>query len=100
MKRNALLHVKTSAKSTENLIGVYLMRRFYFRFVMTLLVVLSVYTTTMAQSKGFDTSRMNTSAEACTDFFEFANGTWLKNTPIPPAYSRWGSFNVLAENNR
>lgn len=76
------------------------MRKFYFRFVMTLLVVLSVYTTVMAQSKGFDNSRMNTSVEACADFFEYANGTWLKNTQIPPAYSRWGSFNILAENNR
>ena len=27
-------------------------------------------------------------------------GTWLKNTEIPPAYSLWGAFNVLAENNR
>jgi putative endopeptidase len=71
-----------------------------FKFFITLVILLSVWTTAMAQSKGFDTSRMNSSAEACTDFFEFANGTWLKNTPIPPAYSRWGSFNVLAENNR
>ena len=43
---------------------------------------------------------MNTSTEACTDFFEYANGAWLKNTEIPAAYSGWGSFNVLAENNR
>ncbi|MEO6589382.1 MAG: M13 family metallopeptidase, partial [Pyrinomonadaceae bacterium] len=76
------------------------MRKISFHFVTTLLVLLSVYTATMAQSKGFDVSRMNNSVEACTDFFEYANGTWLKNTEIPAAYSRWGSFNVLAENNR
>ena len=76
------------------------MRKYSFRFITTLLVLLSVYTATMAQSKGFDTSRMNTSVEACNDFFEYANGTWLKNTEIPAAYSRWGSFNVLADNNR
>ena len=45
------------------------MRRFSFRFVMTLLVSLSVFTATFAQNKGFDVSRMNTSTEACTDFF-------------------------------
>ena len=76
------------------------MRKNYFRFAAALLVALSVYTTTMAQSKGFDTNRMDTSVEACTDFFEFANGTWLKETEIPAAYSRWGTFNILAENNR
>ncbi len=74
--------------------------KFSFRFVTTLLVLLSVCAATMAQSKAFDMSRMNNSVEACTDFFEYANGTWLKNTEIPAAYSRWGSFNVLAENNR
>lgn len=76
------------------------MRKFYFRFTTVLLVVLSVFTAATAQSKGFDTARMDKSVEACTNFFEYANGTWLKNTDIPPAYSSWGSFNILAENNR
>jgi putative endopeptidase len=49
---------------------------------------------------GFDTSRMDTSASACTDFYQFANGNWLKTTQIPAAFPSWGSFNVLAENNR
>lgn len=65
------------------------MRRFQIRFITTLLILLSVYTTIMAQSRGFDTSRMDTSANACTDFFQFANGTWLKNTEIPASESRW-----------
>ena len=75
------------------------MRKISFRFVMTLIVSLSVCATTFAQNKGFDVARMDTSTEACTDFFEYANGSWLKNTEIPAAYSRWGSFNILAENN-
>ena len=49
---------------------------------------------------GFDTSRMDTSTSACKDFYQFANGNWLKATEIPAAFSTWGSFNVLAENNR
>ncbi len=76
------------------------MRNFSFRFMTALLVLLSVCAAAMAQTKGFDTSRMDSSVEACTDFFEYANGTWLKNTEIPAAYSRWGTFNILAENNR
>lgn len=75
------------------------MRTFQIRFITTLLILLSVYTTTMAQSKGFNTSRMDTSADACTDFFQFANGTWLKNTQIPASESRWGTFNILGDSN-
>lgn len=34
------------------------------------------------------------------DFFQFANGTWVKNNPVPPSESRWGSFNELDEANK
>ncbi|HLC70117.1 MAG TPA: M13 family metallopeptidase [Patescibacteria group bacterium] len=33
------------------------------------------------------------------DFFEYAVGTWVKNTPIPDEYSRWGSFDILHHEN-
>jgi putative endopeptidase len=71
-----------------------------FRILITLAVALSLWSATLAQSSGFDTSRMDRNVDACDDFFQFANGTWLKNTEIPPSQSRWGSFNILAENNR
>jgi len=29
------------------------------------------------------------------DFFQYSNGTWLKNNPVPDSESRWGSFNEL-----
>ena len=29
----------------------------------------------------------------------YADGGWIKNTEIPPEYSRWGSFNQLIEHN-
>jgi putative endopeptidase len=35
-----------------------------------------------------------------TDFFHYANGTWLKNNPIPAAYSSWGIGNVVGEDIR
>lgn len=31
------------------------------------------------------------------DFFKYANGTWLKKNPIPPAYSSWGIGNEVTE---
>ncbi|MDQ3801337.1 MAG: M13 family metallopeptidase [Acidobacteriota bacterium] len=62
-------------------------------------VLLSLWATAaLAQSKGFDTSRMDTSVDACTDFFQYANGTWLKNTEIPASQSSWGTFNILRDN--
>ena len=34
------------------------------------------------------------------DFFQFANGNWVKNTQIPSTESRWGSFNELDLSNK
>jgi len=75
------------------------MRKQFFRSVAVFAAVVSVSTITMAQSAGFDTVRMDRSAEACGDFFQYANGTWLKNTQIPASESRWGTFNMLADSN-
>src|SRR2546423_10960360 len=47
----------------------------------------------------FDTANMDTSVKPSDDFFLYANGGWIKRTPIPPEYSRWGSFNQLIEKN-
>ena len=76
------------------------MRTSFFRAVAAIAVVVAICNGAFAQSSGFDTSRMDRSADACDDFFQFANGTWLKNTAIPPSQPRWGSFSILQENNR
>jgi predicted metalloendopeptidase len=47
----------------------------------------------------FDLKNMDTSVKPQDDFYMYANGTWLKNTPIPPEESRWGSFNALIDKN-
>src|SRR5437667_216835 len=47
----------------------------------------------------FDTANMDISVKPGDDFFLYANGGWIKRTPIPPEYSRWGSFNQLIEKN-
>ncbi|WP_143309612.1 M13 family metallopeptidase [Chitinophaga vietnamensis] len=31
------------------------------------------------------------------DFFEYANGGWIKKNPIPPEYSSWGIANLVQE---
>jgi len=75
------------------------MLKINFRFIAVLTVLLSVSTIAFAQNKGFDLKRMDSSVEACTDFFQYANGSWLKSTEIPSSESRWGTFNILGDNN-
>ncbi|GAB3047709.1 M13 family metallopeptidase [Stenotrophomonas tumulicola] len=48
-------------------------------------------------SFGFDANGMDRSIAAGDNFFDFANGSWVKNTEIPADRSRFGSFNVIAE---
>jgi putative endopeptidase len=47
----------------------------------------------------FDIANMDTKVKPSEDFFRFANGTWIDKNPIPPEYSRWGSFVELQERN-
>ena len=52
------------------------------------------------QSKPLDPANLDRSVSACTDFYHFANGGWVKTHPVPAAFSRWGSFDELTENNQ
>jgi putative endopeptidase len=52
------------------------------------------------QVKPFDRSSLDTTCAPCKDFFQFANGSWLTRTPIPAAYSSWGTFNELDDRNK
>jgi putative endopeptidase len=55
----------------------------------------------MAQtSPGFSTANMDTLANPCVDFYQYACGTWMANNPIPADQSRWGIFDTLADRNR
>ena len=81
------------------------MRFLNFRVASAGLVACALALAALAQTggkngRGFDKSRMDETASACTDFYQYANGNWLKTTEIPGAFPSWGSFNILAENNR
>jgi endothelin-converting enzyme/putative endopeptidase len=52
-----------------------------------------------AQYTGFSVNSIDKSVSPCTDFFQYACGSWNKNNPIPPDQSRWGRFNELQERN-
>ncbi len=54
---------------------------------------------TKPKKKYIDRANMDLSVKPGDDFFEYANGTWVKNNPIPAKQTRWGAFNVLAQEN-
>lgn len=47
---------------------------------------------------GIDLSLMDKEIRPQDDFYNYVNGTWMKNTEIPDDKTRWGSFNELREN--
>ena len=46
-----------------------------------------------------DLANLDHSISAKEDFYQYATGGWQKNHPLKPEYSRYGSFDVLRENN-
>lgn len=49
--------------------------------------------------KPIDPADMDTAVKPWDDFFEYANGGWLKSNPIPPEYPMWNSTLEIMERN-
>lgn len=45
-------------------------------------------------------NNFDNSVSAKEDFYHHVNGTWIKNTEIPPTEGRWASFSEVLERNR
>jgi putative endopeptidase len=60
---------------------------------------INVFSTGKADLKPIDKANMDLSVKPSEDFFEYANGGWRKNNPIPPEYSIFGAFAQLQEDN-
>ena len=48
---------------------------------------------------GLDAQNFDTHVSACQDFFQYADGGWLKSNPIPAEYSLWSLDSEIGERN-
>ena len=46
-----------------------------------------------------DRANMDTTCSACSDFFSYANGAWLRTAQIPASKTSLGSFGILSDRN-
>ena len=50
-------------------------------------------------NKGVEVNAIDKKMPPVNDFFQFSNGNWIKNNPIPASEGRWTAFNIVAERN-
>ena len=67
-----------------------------------MMAMTSMTLTSSAQTElksGIHLGDLDTSVRPADDFYEYACGGWMKANPLPAAYSRYGSFDRLGEDN-
>ncbi len=70
--------------------------------ILTMMTMVAASATAMAQAplkSGIDLTDLDRSARPGDSFYQFACGGWMSKNPLPAAYSRYGSFDRLAEDN-
>ena len=64
------------------------------------MMALAMTTAASAQLRsGISLADLDPTVRPADDFYEYACGGWMKANPLPAAYSRYGSFDRLAEDN-
>ena len=51
-------------------------------------------------SPGLDPKSMDTGADPCVDFYQYACGGWMRDNPIPADQARWDVYAKLAHDNQ
>ena len=70
------------------------------RKILTMMALAMMTASASAQLKsGINMNDLDKSVRPADDFYEYACGGWMKANPLPAAYSRYGSFDRLAEDN-
>lgn len=68
--------------------------------ILPMVMLAAITTSAQAQNKsGLVMSNLDKTTKPADDFYQFATGGWQKNNPLPAAFSRYGSFDKLQEDN-
>src|ERR1700690_3529234 len=70
------------------------------RFCVLLLTLLCSAAAFGQKQVGIETSDLDRKADPCTDFFEYSNGAWRTNNPIPSTMDRWSRRWAAGESNK
>ncbi|MGB8694569.1 MAG: M13 family metallopeptidase [Steroidobacteraceae bacterium] len=71
------------------------------RVSLTVLAVLAMLAGTgVVHASALHDEWLDKTADPLKDFFQYANGGFLRANPIPPAYSSWGQFQILNQSNQ
>ena len=71
----------------------------------TIFMVLTMISAAACGGRGekvpaIDTANFDTSVSPAEDFYMYTTGGWQKKNPLKPEYSRYGSFDMLNDNNQ
>ena len=70
------------------------------KFILPMMMIAAMPMGANAQNQsGLVMENLNKTVRPADDFYQFATGGWQKNHPLPAAYSRYGSFDQLQEDN-
>ena len=70
------------------------------KYITPILALTMTVNSINAEVKGVDRENLDETVSPGTDFYDYACGGWMKNNPLPPQYSRFGTFDQLSENSR
>src|SRR5271154_3796970 len=75
------------------------MRKFQ-KYLLLAVIAAFIFSFIPPKKKGrkfIDKANMDLSIKPGDNFYEYVNGNWIKNNPVPPSKTRWGSFDELRE---
>ena len=76
------------------------MKKFKYFFMSIAILTTMTMKANNEKPQGVDRANLDETVAAGDDFYQYACGGWIKANPLQPQYSRYGTFDQLAENNR